>query len=785
MGQLGIRFKNAMQAQGQKLMALLMVAVNGRRKQHCESLVRRKSGAREESFHAQRSCERDAADRLDTVRSISETWSNVKVDISGHQQAEARATAAERILNMHPCAIDQAVIVAVTDTQGRITYCNDNFCRISGYGREELLGKNHRVVKSDIHSKNFFRDMYRQVARGEVWRGEVCNKAKDGRLYWVDTTIVPSFGEDGKPSSYTAIRVDITARKTAERLLQDSQAEALQKSLQLEAAVANISQGLCMLDAEQRVVVCNEQYARMYGLSPEDVKPGTTLQEIVERQVANGVYAGDSPDTYISSELTPVTETSSGIQKLRDGRIIAISCRTIADGGWVMTHLDVTERRRAEAENIYMAHHDLLTGLANRTLFLQKLNEAGARLRRRGEPFTVLMLDLDRFKDINDSLGHAAGDELLKELAHRLKSSLRETDVVARLGGDEFAIIQTGEANQQKAAAALAIKIILIASAPFYLGARKVSVGASIGIALAPGDGIQPNELLKMADLALYRTKSKGRNGFSFFQAEMTIEADLRHRLEGELREAISRNEFELHYQPIIDAKTRRMCAVEALVRWRHPANGLILPDRFITLAEETGLIIPLGEWILKQACADAALWPGHIKVAVNISAVQFRKGDLHEIIESALTESRLPPHRLELEITESVLMDADEKYLSMIKWLRKLGITVALDDFGTGYSSLACLMRFPFDKIKIDRSFTQDLYNSTGSMAVVSSVLTLAHGLGIATTAEGVETEDQFEVLRAGGVNMVQGYLFGRRCPASELDFSASQEDWHAGNAA
>jgi diguanylate cyclase (GGDEF)-like protein len=425
-----------------------------------------------------------------------------------------------------------------------------------------------------------------------------------------------------------------------------------------------------------------------------------------------------------------------------------------------------------------MAHHDLLTGLANRTLFMEKIEEAGARLRRHGEAFTVVMLDLDRFKNVNDSLGHPAGDALLKEMAQRLKSSLRETDVLARLGGDEFAILQSGGAAQRDDAITLSVRIIDLVAKPFDLDGHKMSVGTSIGIALAPQDGVEPDELLKKADLALYLTKSEGRNGFNFFHADMTTEADARHQMENEMREALMRNEFELYYQPVLDVRTREPRGAEALVRWRHPRNGLIMPDRFIPLAEDTGLIVQLGAWILGKACADAASWPVQFKLAVNLSPVQFRKGDLFEVILCALVESGLPPERLELEITESVLLENEANYRVLLQQLKNIGVSIVLDDFGTGYSSLGYLTRFPVDKIKIDKSFTQGLSQRADCAAIVSSVVTLAHGLDITTTAEGVETEEQFELLRAAGVTQVQGFLFGRPRPISELGFAGAKAD-------
>jgi diguanylate cyclase (GGDEF)-like protein len=393
------------------------------------------------------------------------------------------------------------------------------------------------------------------------------------------------------------------------------------------------------------------------------------------------------------------------------------------------------------------------------------------------------MLDLDRFKDVNDSLGHPAGDALLKEMAERLRSSLRETDVLARLGGDEFAILQAGETNQRDSAIMLAVRIIEITARPFELEGRRVTIGTSIGIALAPQDGVDPDDLIKKADLALYRTKSQGRNGFNFFDAAMTAEADARHELENEMREGIARNEFELFYQLMLDAESREVRGAEALVRWRHPQKGLIPPDRFIPLAEDTGLIVQLGGWILQKACTDAAAWPDHVKVSINLSSMQFRKGDLFDIILCALVESGLPPERLEVEITESVLLENEANYRTLLQQLKNIGVSIVLDDFGTGYSSLGYLTKFPVDKIKIDKSFTQGLIARAECAAVIASVLTLARGLDIATTAEGVETVDQYDMLRAAGVNFVQGYLFCRPCPLSDLRFTPVEIEGQPGD--
>jgi diguanylate cyclase (GGDEF)-like protein len=418
-----------------------------------------------------------------------------------------------------------------------------------------------------------------------------------------------------------------------------------------------------------------------------------------------------------------------------------------------------------------LAQTDILTGLPNRAFFLEQLQQLNSPERERSGAFSILMLDLDRFKNVNDSLGHAAGDTLLRQVADRLKSTLRGTDVLARFGGDEFAIIQS-ECNDQRAGSIdLATRISKLIAEPFQLPGHRVEIGASIGIAMAPEHGNDQEQLLKKADLALYRSKSAGRNCVNVYSEAMSAELEARNMLEGDLRDAIARCQFEVHYQPFYDVQSGRRRGVEALVRWRHPTRGLIAPDKFIPLAEETGLIVPLGEWVVRRACDDATSWPADVKVAVNLSPVQFKQADLFEVIQSALENSGLPPERLEIEITESVLLERGTENHAFIDKLKGIGISLALDDFGTGYSSLSYLTTFPFDKIKIDKSFIANLTKRHNSTAIISSIVTLARGLEIVVTAEGVETHEQYDRLKSLGVNFAQGYLLGRPVPIGELD--------------
>ncbi len=418
----------------------------------------------------------------------------------------------------------------------------------------------------------------------------------------------------------------------------------------------------------------------------------------------------------------------------------------------------------------HQAHHDGLTDLANRVLFGKHVEHAIARMNRHGEPFNLLLFDLDHFKVINDTLGHAVGDLLVKAVAKRLTSCLRTTDIVGRIGGDEFAVLQFVEGDQRDGAGVLAGRLLRIIGEPFNLDGHQVIVETSIGIALAPVDGEQADQLLKNADLALYRAKSDGRNTFRFFEAPMGTEARKRYDLEIDLRQSVTRDEFEIDYQPLIDTQHCRVVCIEALMRWCHPQRGDVAPDAFVPIAESTGLIVQLGEWILRRACCDAIAWPPHLRVAVNLSPIQFRKGDIVSVVAAALVDSGLPPERLELEITESVLLQKDELNISKLHQLRNLGVSIVLDDFGIGYSSLSYLRTFPFDKIKIDRSFVAEVSTRPDCAAIVCAITGLAKSLDMKTTAEGVETCEQLELLRAAGCDQVQGYLFGRPCRAANL---------------
>ena len=560
--------------------------------------------------------------------------------------------------------------------------------------------------------------------------------------------------------------------------LRERETELQAQNLRFDAALENMPHGLCMFDRNECLIVCNERYGEMYGLTGEQTKRGVTLRSILEARVAAG-HSPEDANRYIEERLAEVRRNDPYYTEnaMRDGRVLGVNHRPMRDGGWVATHQDITAQKRAETQIAYMARHDGLTGLANRAVLLEKMEEALARLRRHGNRFTVFMLDLDLFKTVNDSLGHPVGDELLKVVAGRLSACIRETDTVARLGGDEFAILATADGDQREAAIATANRLLGAVAAPCDLDGHHVNIGTSVGIALAPEHGTDVDQLVKNADLALYKAKSEGRDAYRIFEDAMGVEVRMRRAHQIDLRNALSNDEFELYYQPIVDIPARQTASIEALIRWHHPQRGIIPQADFIPLAEESGLINQIGEWVLRKACSDALHWPPHIKVSVNLSAVQFRKIGPIDSFCQTLRESGLPPERLELEITESVLLQGNAENVETLHRLRLMGISIVLDDFGTGYSSLSYLRMFPFDKIKIDRSFVHELAKNADCAAIVSAVAGLGRSLRIDTVAEGVETEDQLLLVHAAGCTHAQGYLFGRPCPVAELKFGRFEQ--------
>jgi diguanylate cyclase (GGDEF)-like protein len=564
-----------------------------------------------------------------------------------------------------------------------------------------------------------------------------------------------------------ALLLFLVVRKLSQQHRASQQRLTLEKQ-RLDTAVNNMTQGLLLFDSSQRLVICNQRYIEMYGLSAAVIKPGCSFREVIEHRKQTGSFTGDV-DKYVALVLRDIWQRNSLVIETPDGRSIHIVNEPLADGGWVATHEDITERRRAEERITHLAHYDALTDLPNRALFHEQLKRELPHIAP-DRQLAVLYIDIDEFKRVNDSLGHLIGDELLKSMAASLNACAQESDFVARLGGDEFAIVQTGVRNRTEVVD-LVNRIFEAIRAPYECLGHQVTTDASIGIALAPRDGTDVDQILKNADLAMYAAKSAGRHTYRFFEPAMDAQVRARRVLEMDLRQAISDGDLEVYYQPCLNLQDNRITACEALLRWQHHERGMISPAEFVPIAEETGLINPIGEWVLTTACMEAVKWPDDISLAVNVSPVQFKSGTLALKVIAALASSGLAASRLELEITEAVLIRDDDAALAILHQLRAIGVRIALDDFGTGYSSLSYLKRFPFDKIKIDRCFITDITEPEGSAGIVQAVVNIAAERHMTTTAEGVETSQQQELLRALGCSEMQGYLFSAPKPAAEIE--------------
>ena len=684
----------------------------------------------------------------------------------------------------HPNRLLEAAVnnlalgLMIFDGNEELVFCNKRYMEIYGLGPEQVRPGTpikkliqHRLNLGSKAPSRPDEQTRELIGSGVVQRTSVQELA-DGRI--IAFTIYPMPDGGGM-----ATHEDITAREQMSNRLKrqlevgkEQEAKLGVRHLQFDTAINNMSQGLCFFDAAHRLIVCNDRYVDMYSLPRDRVGPGTPLTEIVDMRFEAGSFPAMSRDEYLHwrTKVAVSHEPTDSIVELKNGRTFKIRHRPMPDGGWVATHEDITEQRQSEVKIEYMAHHDALTDLANRVLLNERLEQALGRRIHREEMVAIHHLDLDQFKAVNDTFGHPVGDKLLKIVADRLRGLVRENDTIARMGGDEFVIVQAPITDPAEATA-LAERIIELMGEPFDIDGHQAVIGASVGIAVGPGDGLRPDRLLRNADLALYRAKGDGRGTFRFFEPAMDLQMQTRRVMEQDMRRALPAGEFELYYQPVLNLSSNEISGFEALIRWNHPKQGLVSPATFIPLAEEIGFIVPIGEWVIRQACATAAKWPEHLHVAINISAVQFRSPGLMQVIIGALAASGLNPARLEIEITETVLLHNRDTTLAILHQLRALGVRIAMDDFGTGYSSLTYLQCFPFDKIKIDRSFVKDITESTGSLNIVRAIAALATGMGMTATAEGVETQEQRDKIAAEGCTEMQGFLFSRPLPILEIE--------------
>jgi diguanylate cyclase (GGDEF)-like protein len=674
----------------------------------------------------------------------------VKREVSLRQSAQGRLL--DAIESSH-----EGIVVVGHDRS--VVLANEQALAMLGW-RERSLGTNPGGGANGVAWTELASNLPSPTVQGEV-------RMAGGR--WISLGCSPT-----REGGFVAVISDVTFNK-------EQSAWMAAVNLRLDTALSSMSQGLCLFDADGRLVVVNARYSELFGLPDGAVRPGLTLKELIELRIGRGYHGSVPAANLLARKMAAIqsrTPTSFNMT-LADGRVLAVVLRPAPNGGCAITYEDITDRCLAEEKVMFMAQHDALTGLPNRTLFAERIHQALSNLTDEKKT-PVLFLDLDRFKTINDTLGHAAGDLLLTKMAERLKRCLRPEDMISRVGGDEFTVVLS-DGPSRETTIALAQRIIDAANQPFDLDGQRATVGVSVGIAVAPADGTSSDVLLRNADMALYRAKAEGRGTWRFYEPEMDASIRSRRLMGIALREALANNEMQLRYQPIYDLRDDRVRGFEALLRWRNPEFGDVTPSEFIPLAEELGLMVSIGRWVLQRACEDAAEWGDRLSLSVNVSPAQLGDERFIETVTETLASTKLQASRLNLEVTETVLLTKNAANMATLTALRAQGIQTSLDDFGVGYSSLSYLVNFPMDQIKIDKTFVQNLVHS-GTKTVAQAIIRLAHNLSLRVVAEGVETEEQLAWLRAEGCDDIQGFLVARPSRPSEVE---SISAWHIGDPA
>ncbi|PID26128.1 EAL domain-containing protein [Sporosarcina sp. P7] len=682
---------------------------------------------------------------------------SLDIDVTGSKLVSNKYVKTRADLQNFKYALDESAVVVITNPQGVITYVNDHFCVLSEYSHEELIGKTHRVVNSGTHSKSFFADMWDTIRSGRVWRGVIRNKSKFGKFYWVHTTIVPFIGPDGKPFQYISIRQDVTSQMEAEKSLE----LALKNDFTM--TVKNLQNAIFKYSFDENnqinITLLEGKVAEQLGVT------ANTLNQLISN---NTFHLSTFKRQLLGALLGRVGQFEIDYQS----RTFLVYLSPIFEGENVVevvgTASDITDRKEAERLVEHMAFHDHLTGLPNRRLLKQTVEDLIESRANNQEPFALLYMDLDRFKNINDSMGHYVGDQLLKAVGRRLQTLVRQNDLVGRLSGDEFLILCSSMTKQ--GAQMVAQRIVDEVSKSFLIDYLEIFIAPSIGISMFPDDGAEYDTLIRNADSAMYLAKQSGKSTYQFFTEELYKDLMERTLIEMELRQVLHKKELSLHYQPQYEFNTGNIIGVEALVRWQHPSRGMIPPGQFISIAEETGMILSIGLWVLETACRQAKEWQDlgytSLLMSVNVSLRQFKSISFVADVKDTLHKTGLQPQYLNIEITESMTSDVDYCQ-SILQELRAIGIKISIDDFGTGYSSLSYLSKFPLTHLKIDQSFVRDLHSNS---VIVKAIIDLAKNLHLRVIAEGVETCEQAEFLKKLECDEAQGFLYSRPVPPNEL---------------